>query len=391
MSECAVNKPKLRKLDRFPLERDGESLLVLLDPHRLDEPLAVDPQLAQYLDMMDGQRSVAQIRQSLIMRGKAALPIDELQAVVDTLAECGFLEDDHFRARWRQALVEFQAAPTLAPCLAGVAYPQDRQTLRSNFEALRQDEAVPSCRGQIWPYCPYPFTADTPEVATALAALPDPETVEGIVLLVTSHHDGAMPYQLLDKRLGTLLGELPGAHDVAKALIRPRPWLVQEPLRWKAEQALEVPLLALWARYQEQCPPVLPLMCGRACFSPSQDESTVLQSASLLAELENLLSTGRWLLLASAQLGQSESLKLQELDQRLLTALVQKDEQAFFPKVIAKIPSQERPAGAPVLATFLSILPPTWRCSHSALARQPNLDGQGSAAHAYLQYGPKPG
>lgn len=384
----AVIKPKLRKLDRFPLERDGESLLVLLDPHRLDEPLAVDPLLGPYLDMMDGQRSIAQMRQSLILRGKAALPLEELQAVVDTLAECGFLDDDRFKARWRQALLEFQSTALLPACLAGVAYPQDPQLLREHFKTLSTETATPARLAHIWPYCPYPFTGDNPDLGAFLSALPPAQDLDGIVLLVTSHHDGAMPYQILDKDLDTVLGQLPGAQRIASALIRPRPWLIQEPLRWKGEQSLEVPLLALRATYQDACPPILPLLCGRACFSPSQDEAQVLQSASMLAEIENLLGTGRWLLLACAQLGQSEKMEIQELDQTLLTALKQKDQRAFFPKVIAKIPSQERPAGAPVFATFLSILPPTWRCTQSALTRQRNLDGQGSAGHAYLHYGP---
>lgn len=372
------------------MERDGEPLLVLLDPHRLDEPLAVDPELAQYLDMMDGQRSVAQMRQTLIMRGKPALPLDELNAVVDTLDECGFLDDDRFRARWRQALIEFQDAKLLPPSLAGVAYPPSPAELQEHFASLDATTPAKPGLGHIWPYCPYPFTAHNPQAGTTLRALPDASEIDGILLLVTSHHDGAMPYQLLDKGLGTLLGPVPCAHDLAKALIRPRPWLVQEPLRWKGEQALEVPLLGLAAHYQAQCPPVLPLLCGRACFSPSQDEAQVLQSASLLAELENLLATGRWLLIASAQLGQSEAEQLQDLDRQLLTALVQKDQRAFYPKIIAKIPSQDRPAGAPVLATFLSIMPPSWRCMHSTVQRLPNLDGRGSAAHAYLNYGQRP-
>lgn len=388
MPRHAVTRPKLRKLDRFPLERDGESLLVLFDPHRLDEPLAVDPSLSQYLDMMDGQKSVAQMRQTLLMKGKPVLPQDELEAVVDTLAECGFLDDDRFKARWRQALLEFQQSAELTPCLSGVAYPSDRQRLLHHFKALKQEPKLPPQLAHIWPYCPYPFTPKDPESGPALGALPDPENLDGILLLVTSHHDGAMPYQLLDKRLGTVLGTLPGATGIAQALIRPRPWLVQEPLRWKGEQALEVPLLALRAHYGASCPQVLPLLCGRACFSPSQDEAHVLQSASLLAELENLLGTGRWLLLGAAQLGQSEQHEISELDRELLTALRQKDQRAFFPKVIAKIPSQERPAGAPVLATFLSILPPQWRCAEATISRQANIDGLGTSAHAFLRYGP---
>lgn len=390
MSDPAVIKPKLRKLDRFPLERNGESLLVLFDPHRLDEPLAVDPQLSLYLDMMDGQRSVAQMRQSLLMKGKPALPLDELQAVVDTLAECGFLDDDRFKRRWRQALLEFQESSILAPCLAGVAYPSEPEQLLQSFQALPPRPDRSGQLAHIWPYCPYPFTAPNPEVQRALSGLPDPRALDGILLLVTSHHDGAMPYQLLDKDFGSLLGTLPGAKDIAKALIRPRPWLMQEPLRWKGEQSLEVPLLALRAHYKTACPPILPLLCGRACFSASQDEAQVLESASLLAELENLLGTGRWLLLGAAQFGQSDQPEVNALDRELLTALRQKDQRAFFPKVISKIPSQERPAGAPVLATFLSILPAQWRCSNASVTRQSNLDDQGSVAHAYLQYGLTP-
>lgn len=382
-------RPKLRKLDRFPLEREGESLLVLQDPHRLDDPLAVDPLLAEYLDMMDGKRSVAQIRQSLLMRGRPALPLDELQAVVDTLEECGFLEDDHFRARWAQALREFEANPALEPVLRGVAYPGEQEPLHQGFASLHSPPSEPEASALIWPYSPYPFMGPNAGASAALGALPDPQRVDGILLLVTSHHDGATPYQILDKRFATALGPVPGARDIAQALIRPRPWLAQEPLRWKGEQALEVPLLALRARYGDACPLVLPLLCGRACFSPKQDEAQVLQSASLLAELENLLGTQRWLLIASAQLGHETLDQKDSLDPSLLRALEQKQESFFFPKRMAKIPSQQRPAGAPVLATFLSILPPSWRFQGMHHQRPLTIDGAGTVGHAFLRYGLK--
>lgn len=385
-------RPKLRKLDRFPLTRDGEPYLVLQDPHRLDDPLAVDPLLADYLDMMDGQKSVAQIRQSFLMRGKNALPLDELQAVVDTLAECGFLDDENFRARWGQALREFQAAPSLNPELAGLAYPDDPQRLRQEFRALLSDPPCPQSktRALVWPYGPYPFTADNPLAHESLAALPCPKALDGVLLLVTSHHDGKTPYQLIDKTHHTALGPVPAIPSVVQALVHPRPWLSGEPMRWRGEQSLEVPLLALRARYGDACPPVLPLLCGRACFSQSEDEEQVLQSASLLAEIENLLATGRWLLVASAQLGhasgEGSEPEASTLDQTLVRALEQKQERAFFPSVLRKVPSQQRPVGAPVLATMLSILPPAWRCTSAQRTRRRTLDGAGSIGHAYLRY-----
>lgn len=383
-------RPKLRKLDRYTLHRDEEELLVLQDPHRLDDPLAVDPAIADYLDMMDGKRTVAQLRQSMIMRGRPALPLDELQAVVDTLQACGFLEDDLFRARWASALREFQEASHLTASLAGMAYPDDPAWLRQNFKSLiaRPTHPTHSALAVIWPYGPYPFLSENTMASAVMRHLPAPEDLDGILLLTTSHHDGTLPYQLLDKHYQTLLGPLDHPSTIVQALLRNRPWLTGEPMRWKGEQSLEVSLLALRARYHDRCPPVLSLMCGRACFSTKQDEAQVLQSASLLAQLGNLLDTGRWLAIASAQLGHLEPGQQSNIDQGLVTALQHKRERAFFPSVLGKIPSQQRPVGAPVLATFLSLLPANWRCRYAAHERRIPLDGQGSIGHAYLHYGP---
>lgn len=383
--------PKLRKLERYPIERDGEKLLVLQDPHQLDAPLAVDPCLEEYLDMMDGKRSVAQLRQSLILRGRPALPLDELQAVVDTLEACGFLDDDNFRRRWAQCLREFSEAPRLQPELAALAYPENAEQLQLEFEALCKVSPLSDCANAqasaiIWPYSPYPFHQENPEAAELLHRLPDPAEIEGILLLASSHHDGATPYQLLRKDYQTLLGPLAHPTEIATALSTPRPWLLQEPLRWRAEQSIESSLLALRARYGDRCPPILSILCGRACFALSQDPEQTMQSASLLAELENLVEQRPWLILASAQLGHLPGQSASALDTQLLNALKNKDERAFFPSTLRKVPSQERPIGGPVLSTLLSLMPKGWRCNFARLRREANIDGAGSVGHAYLCY-----
>src|SRR4028119_429916 len=95
-----MDRPKLRKLDRTVLRRGDEVLVVLRDPLGIAEPAAFPQEATQVLDMLDGQRTAAQVRQSLFLRGRLSLSVEEVHGLVAELSDAGFLDDDRFRGMW---------------------------------------------------------------------------------------------------------------------------------------------------------------------------------------------------------------------------------------------------------------------------------------------------
>lgn len=388
-------KPKLRKLDRYPLQREDETLLVLRDPHHLDAPLAVDPALGPYLELMDGTRSISQIRQSMLMRTQQSLPLEELVAVVDTLEECGFLENDDFRARWSLALREFVQREALEFALAGIAYPESQTPLIAALggPAPQSFPSAPTTRAIVLPHPPLQAGVDTDLFQKARQHLPPPQALDGIILLFTSHHPGAQPFQLLNKAMLTPLGPIACAQRALSFLSRDRDWLFQEALRFRQEIALELPALALRQHYGEACPPVLAVLCGRSGIeeshpaSLSQDPDLASSPAGFLADLERIAQDPRWLLMACAEFshtgaayGHREDPALEQQaaqsDQDLFHSLCRLDLSAFGPSALKKLADHCRPSGAACLQTFLSLLCPQSVCQVSAYKR--TLAPQGS-------------
>jgi hypothetical protein len=95
-----MDRPRLRKVDRTLLRRGDELLVVLRDPLGLAEPAAFPQEAAQVLDMLDGQRTAAQIRQSLLLRERMNLSLEDIRALLAELGEAGYLDDDRFRGMW---------------------------------------------------------------------------------------------------------------------------------------------------------------------------------------------------------------------------------------------------------------------------------------------------
>ncbi|MCA9687593.1 MAG: hypothetical protein KC457_35865, partial [Myxococcales bacterium] len=110
-------------------KREGERLLVLRDPLELCDPFAIDADFTPVIDALDGQRTPAQIRQSLLMRGQLDIDLEELQDFIAELGEAGFLDDDSFRARWTAAHDAFSDLELRPARRAGLLYPDDPEDL----------------------------------------------------------------------------------------------------------------------------------------------------------------------------------------------------------------------------------------------------------------------
>ena len=207
--------PRLRQLDRVPLERDGESLIVLCDPLELCEPVAVDAEFAPVLDLLAGERSLAQIRQTLIMRpGALSCSLEELEAFVADLSDAGLLDDDRFVARWREAHRDFLAAPTRAPHSAGRWFPAEAADFRAWAEARLGDpderisDEAPT-RALWTPAEPVDLAGAS--LADTLVELPPPGSLDAVVIFGAERQRGLLPFALTDKAFATVPDDQPAS------------------------------------------------------------------------------------------------------------------------------------------------------------------------------------
>jgi len=380
-----MDRPKLRKVDRFEHRREGEDLLVVRDPLGLAEPFGLDPELAPVLDLLDGTRTLPQIRQSLLMAHGLDLPLPELAGFVAQLQGQGLLDDDTFRERWADHHADFLEAPIRAPILAGLVYPADPEALAAALE--RSLPAAPSRTrpgtsviGVLVPHGP--IDAVGALLDETLRGLPPPDAIEHVVILGTDHGPGLLPYAITDKPYATPRGTLPWASELQAALERRVPWVRREELRHRDAISLELAAVILQHVYGDRCPPVLPVLCGiTALVDPEQHEARERFELALgsLCEDRPVL----WWL--SAELGHAgpaygrppltdaQRVELVARDAELLAALRTGDETALVKAALREHP-QGPASGGPTLVAAARMLPAGYR---GELVRQTSYEAPG--------------
>ena len=381
-----MERPKLRRLERARICRDGEDLLVLRDPLGLVESIAVDAIYEPVVDALDGQRTLPQVRQSLLMRGLAVVELDDLEDFVADIGEIGLLDDEQFRRLWQAAHEDFVELELRAPRLAGLAYPDDPASLRawlaeamptsdSTSRVTTADEPRPGWadppRAIVAPYQPPPRWAAAHR--RLLDQLPDPDRYARVVILATDHSPGLLPFATADKDLGTPLGSLPA--DLASLAAREQrvPWLFREQLRLRSCDPLEWAALSLRAAWGDRCPPVLSIACGQTLLTSQDGRAHADELIGVLRELlGDAAAAGEVLWWTAAELshrgpayGHPELPAADEVeagDRAMLAPLLDNQPRALA-RALMDRPANERPSGAAALVALAELLPPDYRAT----------------------------
>lgn len=368
--------------------RGDEQLLVLRDPLELCEPFAVDAIYEPVLDALDGQRTLAQVRQSLLMRGVVEVELDDLDQFVAELCEAGLLDDDRFRELWANAHDEFVERELRTPRRAGLLYPDDPEQLRAWLApALPQVRPVSSklpsvAAEQATAYLPPPIAIVTPHqpppsyaapLRRLLASLPEPEQYQRVVILATDHSPGLLPYAACDKDMGTPFGSLAADLATLAQLDERLPWLLREQIRLRTCDPLEWTTLLLRALWGDRCPPIVALACGQTRLTTSDG---LAHARELIATLRELLleptRAGEVLWWTSAELShvgpayghpQLPAAEQVERDDRAMLEPLLRNQPEVLAQALMNRPADQRPSGAAALITLAELLPDNYRAA----------------------------
>jgi len=365
-------------------------LVVVRDPLGLAEAFALDAELAPVLDLLDGAHTLAQIRQSLLLTQSLDLPVDDLAAFIGQLRDQALLDDDAFRERWAATHAEFLEAPTRAPVLAGLVYPEDPDALAAVLERAIPSDPPGAARtrrdspviGALVPHGPLPRVGAL--LDETLRGLPPPESLEHIVILGTDHSPGLLPYAVTAKPYATPLGVLPVATDLVAALERRVPWILREEIRHRDAISIELAVVILQHLYGDRCPPILPVLCGATALGVAEQASACERFELALGGLCEDRPVLWWVSAELSHAGpaygrpsmtSSQQVELQERDSSLLTALRTGDEAALT-EVTLREHAQGTASGGPALAAAIRILPAGYR---GELVRQTSYEAPGDA------------
>jgi MEMO1 family protein len=212
----SVDRPRLRALEAFPVEQDGERLIALRDPSGFTEQVALLPIPAlDIVSLFDGEHSVAEVHRVVSARhGERAPGLEDIVGFAARLDDAGFLDSPRFAERRRRIEETWLASPSRPAAHAGGAYADDAGALRSQIDGFfvhpegpglpEAGAASQRLRGLIAPHID--FHRGGPTYAWAYRALLERSDADLFVILGTCHGGMADPFTATLKPYDTPLG-----------------------------------------------------------------------------------------------------------------------------------------------------------------------------------------
>ena len=386
MTESAT--PRLRPLEAFPVQHEGQQCIALRDPAGFTDQIAVlPPPLLDLVSLFDGEHSIADIQDVMRRRHGETPTHDQIAAVIDRFDQAGFLDSARFAAR-RHALEEaFRRSPVRPASHAGGAYAGEPDRLAEQIEAFfsgpggpdhpasepRDGAGSTGLTALIAPHID--FHRGGPTYGWAYKEIIDRSDADLYVILGTCHVGMPDPFSVTLKPYDTPLGGVPVDRDFYEALAaRAGQDLLASESAHRQEHSIEFQTVMLQYLLGRRRPftilPVLASYLHEAVWRRSRPEGDPRVPRFLDALRETIASsTRRVCLIAGVDLAHvgprfgdpepntARSLAAVEAaDRRMLESVVAADAAGFFASVAADGDAR-RICGLSPIYTLLRLLP----------------------------------
>lgn len=363
-----------RNLDLMPSPVEGRPGLLLRDPFRYTETMAVvPPALCPLLAFFDGQHEEEELKAALLRATGDLRALDLVAHLVNTLSEGGFLDDEVHAAQRAERHRAFAEAPRREPVHAGSGYPAEALTLK-----LTMDRYLDGGGEGKAPLAPAPLGIAAPHVspeggwrcyASAYRALPPAVASRTAVVLGTSHYGPPRRFGLTRKPFVTPLGEAAVDAAIVDELAAAGPAAVVEDYCHAVEHSIEFQVLFL----QHVLGPavrIVPVLCGPLPDEglPEEDEGVrrFLDALAALAAREG--SRLLWVLgvdlahvgrryggARDVRAGEGEMREVEERDRERLARVTEGDARGFWELVRGEADALNWCGSAPLYAFLRSV------------------------------------
>lgn len=304
----SVTRPRLRSLDLFPAELNGQEVIGLRDPSGLSDHVAFVPRhAALVLALCDGLRTVAEIALEFRSRTRARIEESQINELLTELDKNLFLDNPRFHTRKQEVVRAFVERSTRPAAHAGASYPNSAAALRDML-----DDALGPTNGHP-PRLPIGLLAPHIDFARGLSVYADAyRTLQRatdrpeLIVVFGTDHNGLQPFALTKKSYETPLGLVPTDETVVDQLATAldRDSLFGDEFHHCGEHSIE--FQGVWLRhiYGDNCPPVVPILCGSFAREVAKQESPLENPIvrTFLHTLREVTATKRVLYVAAGDL-----------------------------------------------------------------------------------------
>ena len=372
-------RPKLRPIDVRPIQQNGQSLLLLVDPlHLSDEMIAIPAQWGPLLLLCDGSRDLRALQASLLVRFGLRAGLTDLAQIVSVFDQALLLDNRRAMEALTQTLERYRQATHRPSALAGRSYPADGDALRAMLrryvdESVHADVPQSNARGIVSPHIDY--QRGGPVYAAVWARVRQAvRRAELVIVLGTDHMGAETPLTLTRQHYATPWGVLPTDRDVVDALAEAvgEATAFRDELHHRSEHSVE--LATVWLHYIRgtDVPPcrLVPVLCGSFAHFVEDDADPATDEIirQTVAVLKPLVDEGRALVVAAADLahvgpafggqpvGVMERAHLKAADDALLAHICAGNATGFF-DAIRRVGDRNNVCGLPPIYLLLRLLP----------------------------------
>ena len=293
--------PRMRAVEAVPMETGDGVMVCLRDPQGVaDDAVMLSPAAFLVASLLDGERTLPQLRSALAAQMEGHAPADaEIAAVASELDARGYLETPTFRLKRADALRRWSERSVRPASHAGQAYPAEaaelREMIRGCFTAeggpgfLVTAEPPPVPRGLIVPHIDFPRGGTA--YAHAHKRLLGGTFPELVVVLGVAHAGLPAPFSLTRKAYETPLGSAACDAAAAESLVAGcGEWVTEDDWCHRGEHSIEFQVVWLQALHPEARWTLLPVLCTAFEYlsgpeSPGADPRVAAGIAALRAAI----------------------------------------------------------------------------------------------------------
>jgi AmmeMemoRadiSam system protein B len=142
-----MENPKIRAVEAFPVDQDGQTYICLRDPIGIaPTPILIGPGAYFLVTLFDGTNSKLDLKAAFTRRFGDLLPSEHLDGLIGALDQGYFLDSPAYAARIAEVREEYLRNPQRPAALAGLCYENEAVKLRREIEAFF---SAPGGPGQI--------------------------------------------------------------------------------------------------------------------------------------------------------------------------------------------------------------------------------------------------
>src|SRR5215472_7199638 len=125
-----MERPKVRAVEAFPVEQNGQTMVCLRDSTGLaPNPVVLGMGAYFIVTLFNGINDLRDVQSAFMKRFGELVPLEQLSGLADALDKAFFLDSPAFRELEQHEREAFMARPDRPAALAGLCYNKDAGAL----------------------------------------------------------------------------------------------------------------------------------------------------------------------------------------------------------------------------------------------------------------------